>query len=154
MSTALVIVTPSVYIWTCIIRDFDINIYIYRNPQFYSNTHFAKCIWSENSHDGVIKWKHFPITGHLCGEFTGPGDFAHKGQRRGAFDVLFDLRLNKRLSKQSWGWWFETQSRPLWRHCNSNHFFFQLTTFPANNGAQNTLCGISFHVPLTWRRPW
>ena len=39
-------------------------------------------------------------------EFTGP------------FDVFFDLRLNKRLSKHSWGWWFETLSRPLWRHCN------------------------------------
>ena len=23
-----------------------------------------------------------------------------------SFDVFFDLRLNKRLSKQSWGWWF------------------------------------------------
>ena len=34
------------------------------------------------------------------------------------FDVFFDLRLNKRLSKQSWGWWSETPSRPLWRHCN------------------------------------
>ena len=34
------------------------------------------------------------------------------------FDVFFDLRLNKRLSKQSWGWWFETLSRPLWRHRN------------------------------------
>ena len=31
-----------------------------------------------------------------------------------------DLCLNKRLSKQSWGWWFETLSRPLWRQCNSN----------------------------------
>ena len=30
----------------------------------------------------------------------------------------FDLRLNKRLSKQSWGWWFETLSCPLWRQCN------------------------------------
>ena len=26
--------------------------------------------------------------------------------------------LNKRLSKQWWGWWLETPSRPLWRHCN------------------------------------
>ena len=25
-----------------------------------------------------------------------------------SFDVFFDLRLNKRLTKQSWGWWFET----------------------------------------------
>ena len=24
----------------------------------------------------------------------------------------------KRLSKQSWGWWFETPSHSLWRHCN------------------------------------
>ena len=32
------------------------------------------------------------------------------------FDIFFDLRLNKRLSKQSWGWWFETPSRSLWRH--------------------------------------
>ena len=29
--------------------------------------------------------------------------------------------LNKRWSKQSWGWWFETPSRPLWRHCNVLH---------------------------------
>ena len=35
-----------------------------------------------------------------------------------SFDVFFNLRLNKRLSKQSWGWWFETLSRPLWRHRN------------------------------------
>ena len=32
----------------------------------------------------------------------------------------FDLRLNKLLSKQRWSWWFETQSRPLGRHCNIN----------------------------------
>ena len=30
-----------------------------------------------------------------------------------SFDALFDLCLNKRLSKQSWGWWFETPSRSL-----------------------------------------
>ena len=35
-----------------------------------------------------------------------------------SFDVFFDLRLNKRLSKQSWGRWFETPSHILWRHCN------------------------------------
>ena len=33
--------------------------------------------------------------------------------------VFFDLCLNKQLSKQSWGWWFETLRRPLWRHCNA-----------------------------------
>ena len=35
-----------------------------------------------------------------------------------SFDVFFNLGLNKRLSKQLWGWWFETPSRPLCRHCN------------------------------------
>ena len=36
-----------------------------------------------------------------------------------SFGVFFDLRLNKRLSKQSWGWWFDTLSCPLWCHCNA-----------------------------------
>ena len=36
------------------------------------------------------------------------------------FDVFFDLRLNKRLSKHWWGWWFETPSCSLWRHCNEH----------------------------------
>ena len=31
--------------------------------------------------------------------------------------IFFDLCLNKRLNKQSWGWCFETPSRSL-RHCN------------------------------------
>ena len=35
-----------------------------------------------------------------------------------SFNVYFDLRPNKRLSKQSRSWWFETQWCPLWRHCN------------------------------------
>ena len=35
-----------------------------------------------------------------------------------SFDVFFDLRLNKRLSKQSRRRWFETASRSLWRNCN------------------------------------
>ena len=46
--------------------------------------------------------------------------FPHKGQWRGDFDVSFDLRLEKRLSKQSKRQWFETPSRPLWRHCNDS----------------------------------
>ena len=37
-----------------------------------------------------------------------------------SFDVFFDLRPNKRLSKQSLGWWFETPSHSLWRQCNDN----------------------------------
>ena len=35
-----------------------------------------------------------------------------------SFDVFFDLRLNKRLSKLSWGWWHGMPSRSLWHHCD------------------------------------
>ena len=58
----------------------------------------------------------FPVTGHLCGEFTGQRWIPAQRPVTRNFHVFFDLRLNKRLSKQSWG--FETLSRPLWRHCN------------------------------------
>ena len=58
----------------------------------------------------------FRVTGHLCGDFTGPGEFPAQRPVTRSFDVFFDLRLNKRLSKQSWGWWFETTWGPLWHH--------------------------------------
>ena len=46
------------------------------------------------------------------------GEFPTQRPVMRSFDVFFYLRLNKKLSKQSWGWWFETASRSLWRHCN------------------------------------
>ena len=58
----------------------------------------------------------FRITGPLCGEVTG--EFPSQWPVMQRFDVFFDLRLNKRLSKQSWSWWFEMPSGTLWRHCN------------------------------------
>ena len=54
------------------------------------------------------------VTGHLCVEFTGPGEFPRQRPVTRSFDIYFDLRPNIRLSKQSWGWWFETPSRTLW----------------------------------------
>ena len=60
----------------------------------------------------------FRVIYHLCGEVPGPGEFPAQRPVTRSFDVFFDMRLNKRLSKQSWGWWFEKLSRPLWRHCN------------------------------------
>ena len=60
----------------------------------------------------------FRVTGHLCEEFTGLQWIPRTKASDAEFDVFFDLRLNQRLSKQSWGWWFETLLCPLWRHCN------------------------------------
>ena len=60
----------------------------------------------------------FRITGHLCGEFTGPRWIPHtKASDAELWCFLWSVP-DKRLSKQSWGWWFETQSGSLWRHSN------------------------------------
>ena len=37
----------------------------------------------------------FRVTGHLCGEFTGPGEFPTQRPVTQSFDVFFDLRPNK-----------------------------------------------------------
>ena len=60
----------------------------------------------------------FHITGHLCREFTG-----HRWIPRtkaSNTELWCFLNLNKRLSKQWWGWWFEMPSCPLWCHCSKN----------------------------------
>ena len=58
------------------------------------------------------------VTGHLCREFTGHRWIPRTKASDTELNVLFDLRLNKRLNKRSWGCWLQTPSRPLWRHCN------------------------------------
>ena len=67
-----------------------------------SNLKFSAslAIWARNS----------PVT----------GEFSSQKPVTWSFDVFFDQRMNKRLSKQSWGWWFETPWLSLWRHCNGN----------------------------------
>ena len=77
----------------------------------------------------------FRFIGPLCGEFTGhrwtgnspvTGEFPTRRPVTRSFDVFFDMRPNKRLSKQSLGWWFETPSRSLWRQCNDNEAAFSI----------------------------
>ena len=68
-------------------------------------------------------WRHeietFSALLAICaGNSPVSGEFPTQRPETRSFDVFFDLRLNKRFSKQWWGWWFETLSRPLWRHCN------------------------------------
>ena len=71
----------------------------------------------------ITWWRHqmetFSALLAICAENSPvPGEFPAQRPVTQSFDVFFDLRLNKPLSKQSWGWWFETLWRPLWRHCN------------------------------------
>ena len=68
-------------------------------------------------------WRHqmetFSALLALCaGNSPVPGEFPAQRPVTRSFDVFFDLRPNKRLSKQPWGWWFETLSWSLWRQCN------------------------------------
>ena len=70
-------------------------------------------------------WRHqtetFSALLAICaGNSSVIGEFQVQRPVTQGFDVYFDLRLNKRLSKQWWGWWFETPSHPLRCHCNGD----------------------------------
>ena len=84
--------------------------------------HLNQWIPAQYTHDDVIKWKHFARLLATCtGNSPVTGEFPAQRPMTRSFDVFFYLCLNIRLSKQSWGWWFETPSCPLWRHCNERH---------------------------------
>ena len=73
--------------------------------------------------DWSTRWRHqmetFSALLTLCeGNSLVTGEFSSQRPVTRSFDVFFDLPLNKQLSKQSWGWWFETPWRSLWPHCN------------------------------------
>ena len=66
------------------------------------------------------------------------------------FDAIFDLRLDKRLSKQPKWRWFETQSRSLWRHCNEHshlEWAVMMKPFPYRNVSWILRC---FMTRLLW----
>ena len=70
-------------------------------------------------------WRHqmetFSALLAICaGNSPVPGEFPAQRPVTRSFDVLFDPGLNKQLSKQLWGWWFETLICSLWRHCNTD----------------------------------
>ena len=89
------------------------SMHIFLYPKY--ERHQTYCI--SDSHDRC--WRgmfinHWWLLNRITGEFP-----AQRPATR-SFDVFYDLRLNEWLSKQSWCWWFETPSRPLWRHCNDH----------------------------------
>ena len=67
----------------------------------------------------------------ICaGNSPVPSEFLTQRPVTRSFGVCFDLLLNNRLSKQSWSWWFETLSCPLWRQCNVLHCSKHIRIFP------------------------
>ena len=64
-----------------------------------------------------------------------------------SFDVFFDLRLNKRLSKQSRCQWFGTASFSLWRHYNVLALLTWCHIFKSGHCNPNELNGLDH---MTW----
>ena len=88
-------------------------------------------------------WRHqmeaFSALLAICaGNSPVSGEFPAQRPVTRGFDVFCDQRPNKWLSKQSWGWWFEMHSPPLWHHCNAKQMLHATATFntlrPRYNG--------------------
>ena len=82
-----------------------------------------------------------------------PGEFPMQRPVTRDFDVFVDLRPNKWLSKQPWGWWFETPSRQLWRHRNGLHHKISLKLYPklcTTVGAMVRHRHVFIHFLIVW----
>ena len=98
-------------------------------------------------------WRHqmetFSVLLALCVRNSPvTGEFPSQRPVTWSFDVFFDLCLNKRLSKPSWGWWFETPPWSLWHHCND---------LPISNSSTvylleyvHVCCGLFWGVCISW----
>ena len=80
------------------------------------------------------------------------GGFSSQRPMTWSFDTLFDLRLNKRLSKHSRRRGFETPLRPLWRHCKiMGPTFWHTVQNPPACYSQASHTHTHTHTPkITW----
>ena len=89
----------------------------------------------------IVFW--FELHGNLSGHatlgiitenthFPVNGGFPSQRPVTWRFDVFVDLHLNKQLRRQSWGWWFDMPSCPLWRHCNVISYFLMFRLSPSH----------------------
>ena len=122
--------------------------------------HFSIMIIDLHSYfTGVIEaavtstwWRHqmetFSALLTICaGNSPVPGEFPAQRPVTRSFDVFFDLRLNKRLSKQWWGWWFETLLCPLWRHHNEIWLWYETREQYFNNSGKLWIEQIGLVIP-------
>ena len=122
----------------CVIIDINIRL----SSWIFFVFHFV-CVFSSISTTTTVQlwqiswWRHQMETFSAllalgAGNSPVTGEFPSQRPVTRSFDVFFDLRVNKRLSKQSKRWWFETSSRSLWRHCNG-WYNWQLAIFLRGN---------------------
>ena len=83
----------------------------------------------------------------ICaGNSPVPGEFSTQRPVTRSFDVYFDLRPDKRLSKQLWGWWFETLSHSLWRHRNETLIYHKWIRLMVRLWRYTKVCILSIEV--------
>ena len=104
----------------------------------------------------IAWWRHqmetFSALLAICaGNSPVTGEFPAQRPVTRSFDLFFDRRLNERFSKHSWGWWFETLSRPLWRHCNG--LCFAVICWGLDMTVPSYSSGSAFIKP-DQRNPW
>ena len=92
----------------------------------------------------------FRVTGPLCGEFADLRWIPRTKASDAELWWFFDLRLNKRFSKQSWGWWFESLSIPFWSHCNGQFASLRCDTKDTRMLAREG--NIRLPLSLQWRQ--
>ena len=91
----------------------------HRSKGFKNNTTVTLLERQETIADVWVLWV-LRMSTMMTGNSPVTGEFPAPRPVTRGFDVFFDLRLNKRLSKQWWGCWFETPSHALWRHGNDH----------------------------------
>ena len=109
---------------TCEVREthFEIGVHVLAAAIYeYLSFRWVAVNWLTGC--GSSWWRHqmetfSALLAFCAGNSPVTGEFPTQRPVTRSFDVTFDLRPNKPLSKQSWGWWFETLSCSLWRHCN------------------------------------
>ena len=92
------------------------------------------------------------VSGLLCGKFTGDRWIPRTKATDEELWCFFDLRLNRRLSKQCRHWWFETLLRSLWRRCDESWLFSRdaHSIMCANNWIHFGLKVIFVCLHITW----
>ena len=93
------------------------------------------------------------VAGLLWGEFTGHRWIPlTKASDTELWCFLWSAPLNRRLSKQSWGWWFEMPLHSLWRHCNG-HIITWFDRIQYHRLHRNEMCNWS-HCELIKYTPY
>ena len=103
-------------------KPLEVVMWYWRSFKLYANINLMQT--SQNSRLSVYM-KISALLALCAGNSPVTGEIPSLRPVSRSFDVFFDLRLNKSLSKHSWGWWFETTSCLLWHHCNNLQSFIQ-----------------------------